>query len=41
MIHDLKSLLLAQFDMKDLGAVKYVIGMEIRRDKENINIWLR
>jgi hypothetical protein len=35
-ICDLKSQLSTQFDMKDLGATKYILGMEIKRDRENI-----
>jgi len=34
-IHDLKSHLLAQLDMKELGATKYTLGMENRRDRPN------
>jgi hypothetical protein len=40
-IHDLKSQLSAQFYIKDLRDAKYILGMEIRRDKENIKFWLR
>jgi hypothetical protein len=41
-ICDLKFQLSTQFDMKDLGVAKYILGMEIRRDREraNKNIWL-
>jgi hypothetical protein len=28
------------FDMKDLGAAKKILGMEIFRDRRNGNIWL-
>ena len=28
------------FNMKDLGAEKYILGMAIRREKENKNLWL-
>lgn len=33
-IYDLKSLLLVQFDTKDLGPRKHMLGMEIKRDKQ-------
>jgi hypothetical protein len=39
-IHDLKSHLSAQFDMKDLGDAKYILGMKTMRDRVNRNIWL-
>ena len=32
-IHQLKALLSGEFDMKDLGAAKKILGMEIRRDR--------
>nr|KYP69745.1 Retrovirus-related Pol polyprotein from transposon TNT 1-94 [Cajanus cajan] len=32
-IHNLKTLLNGEFDMKDLGAAKKILGMEIYRDK--------
>jgi hypothetical protein len=38
--YDMKFHLSTQFDMKDLGAAKFILGMEIRRDRENINFWL-
>ena len=31
-IKDLKTQLFSKFDMKDLGAENYILGMEIRRD---------
>ena len=31
-IQDLKTQLFSKFDMKDLGAAKYILGMEIKRD---------
>ena len=31
---DLKSQLSAQFDMKDLGATKYILEMEIKRERK-------
>ena len=30
---DLKTLLSSKFDMKDLGATNYILGMEIKRDQ--------
>jgi len=40
-IHDFKTQISSQFDMKDLVDVKYILEINIRRDRENINIWLR
>lgn len=40
MISKLKSQLVAKFEMKDIGAAKHILGMEIRRDRVNINLWL-
>jgi len=34
-ICDLKSRLLIQFDIKDLGGIKYILGMNITRDRKN------
>jgi len=31
-IQDLKTHLSSKFDMKDLGAANYILGMEIKRD---------
>ena len=39
-INRLKSLLHKDFEMKDLGVVKKILGMEIRRDKEARKLWL-
>jgi hypothetical protein len=36
----LKSQPSTQFDMKYLGATKYILGMEIKRDTENKRLWL-
>uniref|UniRef100_A0A2N9FA36 CCHC-type domain-containing protein n=1 Tax=Fagus sylvatica TaxID=28930 RepID=A0A2N9FA36_FAGSY len=36
----LKSLLHKEFEMKDLGAAKKILGMEIRRDRETRKLWL-
>ena len=33
-IQDLKTQLSSKFDMKDLGATNYILGMEIKRDRE-------
>ena len=30
----------SKFDMKDLGAANFILGMEIRRDRSNGNIQL-
>jgi len=40
MISKLKSQLSAQVEMKDLGAARYILGMEIKRDKANRKLWL-
>ena len=40
LITELKSQLLAKFEMKDLGAVRYILGMEIIRDRKNRKLWL-
>jgi hypothetical protein len=39
-IHDLKSYISAQFDMKDSKVAKYILEIEIDRDRLNINFWL-
>ena len=39
-IKEVKSELSSIFDMKDLGATNFILGMEIRRDCENRKIWL-
>ena len=36
----LKSLLYKEFEMKDLGAAKKILGMEILRDREARKLWL-
>ena len=36
----LKSLLSSEFDMKDLGAAKKILGIEIHRDREAGKLWL-
>lgn len=40
MISYLKFQLSTQFQMYDLGVVKYNLEMEIRRDRSNIKLWL-
>jgi hypothetical protein len=30
----------SKFDMKDLGAANFILGMEIKRDRENRKLWL-
>ena len=40
MIRELKTQLSGTFDMKDLGAAKYILGMEIIRDQVHIKLWL-
>ena len=39
-IQEVKKQLSSKFDMKDLSALKFIMGMEIKRDKEARNIWL-
>uniref|UniRef100_A0A2N9J916 CCHC-type domain-containing protein n=1 Tax=Fagus sylvatica TaxID=28930 RepID=A0A2N9J916_FAGSY len=39
-VNRLKSLLHKEFEMKDLGAAKKILGMEIRRDREARKLWL-
>jgi hypothetical protein len=39
-INKLKAHLSRTFDMKDLGAAKHILGMEIHRDRKNGKIWL-
>eukprot|EP00253_Pinus_taeda_P014965 PITA_14965 len=37
---DLKTQLSSKFDMKYIGATNYILGMEIKRDRENRKLWL-
>ena len=39
-VNKLKSLLSKEFDMKDLGAGKKILGMEIHRDRASGRLWL-
>jgi hypothetical protein len=39
-INKLKAQLARAFDMKDLGATKQILGMEIHRDRKNGKMWL-
>ena len=39
-IQDLKTQLFSKFDMKDLGAANYIMGMEIKRYWEKRKLWL-
>eukprot|EP00253_Pinus_taeda_P005805 PITA_05805 len=39
-IQDLKTQLSSKFDMKDLGAANYILGMEIKRDWAKRKFWL-
>ena len=39
-IQDLKTQLSSKFNMKDLGAANYILGMEMKRDQEKRKLWL-
>jgi hypothetical protein len=39
-IKEVKSQLSSKFDMKDLGAAKFILRMEIKRDRANMKLWL-
>ena len=39
-IKELKRMLNSEFDMKDLGAAKRILGMEIRRERDNGRLYL-
>jgi hypothetical protein len=39
-IKEVKSQLSSKFDMKDLGAANFIMGMEIKRDHANRKLWL-
>jgi hypothetical protein len=35
-----KTQLSSKFDMKDIGATNFILGMEIKRDREKMKLWL-
>jgi hypothetical protein len=37
-IHGVKTKLSSKFDMKDLGATNFILGMEIKIDRENMKL---
>jgi hypothetical protein len=39
-IKEVKKQLSSKFDIKDLVVVKFILGMEIKRDRVARNIWL-
>jgi hypothetical protein len=39
-IKDVKTQLSSKFDMKDLGASNFILGMEIKRDRKMMKLWL-
>jgi hypothetical protein len=39
-IEDVKTQLSSKFDMKDLGAANFILGMEIKSDRKNMKLWL-
>ena len=39
-IQDVKTRLSSKFDMKDLGASNFIVGMEIKRDRKKRKLWL-
>ena len=39
-VNKLKILLRKEFDMKNLGAAKKILGMEIRKDRDVRKLWL-
>jgi hypothetical protein len=39
-VKEVKSHLSSKFDMKDLGATNFILGMEIKRDCANMKLWL-
>jgi phosphoribosyl-AMP cyclohydrolase len=39
-IQDVKTQLSSKFDMKDLDAANFILGMEIKRDREKRKLWL-
>jgi hypothetical protein len=39
-IQDVKTQLSTKFDMQNIGVVNFILGMEIKRDRENRKLWL-
>jgi hypothetical protein len=39
-IKEVKKQLSSKFDMEDIGATNFLLGIEIKRDRSNRNIWL-
>jgi hypothetical protein len=39
-IKDVKTQLSSKFDMKNIGATNFILGMEIKRDQENMKLYL-
>jgi hypothetical protein len=39
-IKEVKNQLCSKFDMKYIGATNFILGMEIKRDQENMKPWL-
>jgi hypothetical protein len=39
-IKEVKKQLSSKFDMKDISAANFILGMEIKRDRATRNIWL-
>jgi hypothetical protein len=39
-IKEVKSYLSSKFDMKDLGATKFILRLEIKKDHANRKLWL-
>jgi len=39
-IKKVKKQLCSKFDMKELSATNFILGMEIKRDQESIKLWL-
>ena len=40
LIKEVKWKLSSKFDMKDLGTTHFILGMEIKRDRESKTLWL-
>jgi hypothetical protein len=39
-IKEVKKQLSSKFNMEDIGTMKFILGIEIKRDQANIKIWL-